>query len=127
MSQVKVLIVDDEADFASVLSERLRLRDYDAQAVFRAEDALATIKSGSHEVVLLDFNLPGMDGIEVLKKIKQTDPTIEVIMLTGGENLKNLEDVIQIGAFDCLVKPIDIGELILCMKNAKKKDKMRFM
>jgi len=127
LSQVKVLIVDDEADFASVLSERLRLRDYDAQAVFRAEDALATIKSGSHEVVLLDFNLPGMDGIEVLKKIKQTDPTIEVIMLTGGENLKNLEDVIQIGAFDCLVKPIDIGELILCMKNAKKKDKMRFM
>jgi DNA-binding NtrC family response regulator len=91
LSQVKVLIVDDEADFASALSERLRLRNCDSQAVFRAEDALSIINSGSYEVVLLDFDMPGINGIEVLKTIKQIDPTIEVIMLTGGGTVKTVE------------------------------------
>jgi two-component system, OmpR family, response regulator CpxR len=121
LSQVKVLIVDDEADFASALSERLRLRNCDSQAVFRAEDALAIIRSGSYEVVLLDFDMPGINGIEVLKTIKQTNPTIEVIMLTGGGNIKNVEEVIQIGAFDYFMKPIDIEELTISINNAKRK------
>jgi DNA-binding NtrC family response regulator len=121
LSQVKVLIVDDEAEFATALAERLRLRNYDSQAVFNTKDALSIIKNNSYEVVLLDFEMPGMDGIEVLKIMKQTDPTLEVIMLTGGGKIKNMQEVMQIGAFDYLMKPVDLGELIIQINNAKKR------
>ena len=121
MSQLKVLIVDDEVEFATALSERLRLRNYDSQAVFNTKDALSIIKNNSYEVVLLDFEMPGMDGIEVFKIIKQTDPTLDVIMLTGGGKLKNMEEVMQIGAFDYLMKPVDLGDLIIKINNARKR------
>lgn len=121
MSQLKVLIVDDEEDFASTLSERLRLRDYDARAVFHAKDALTIIKSSSYEVVLLDVDMPGMNSIDVLKAIKETVPTIQVIMLTGGGNIRNMEEALQIGACDYQMKPIEIEELIISINNAGKK------
>lgn len=121
MSQLKVLIVDDEVEFATALSERLRLRNYDSQAVFNIKDALLIIKNNSYEVVLLDLEMPGMDGIEVFKIIKQTDPTLDVIMLTGGGKLKNMEEVMQIGAFDYLMKPVDLGDLIIKINNARKR------
>jgi len=121
LSQLKVLIVDDEVEFATALSERLRLRNYDSQAVFNIKDALLIIKNNSYEVVLLDLEMPGMDGIEVFKIIKQTDPTLDVIMLTGGGKLKNMEEVMQIGAFDYLMKPVDLGDLIIKINNARKR------
>lgn len=121
MPPAKVLLLDDEVEFGSALAERLRLRDYDATAVSQAEDALTFIRSDPPDVVLLDLRMPGMDGIEVLKIIKQINPSIEVIMLTGHGDTQTVEQGMKSGAFQYVMKPIDIGELILRIDKAVKK------
>lgn len=120
MPKAKVLLVDDEVEFGSALAERLRLRDYDARAVSQPEDALTIIRSDPPDIVLLDFRMPGMDGIEVLKVIKQINPSIEVIMLTGHGDTYNVEETMKSGAFEYIMKPIDIGALIEKINAAKK-------
>lgn len=120
MSQTKVLVVDDEVEFASVLSERLLLRNYDAKAVYTAEDALAIIPQWSPDVVLLDLQMPGMNGMEALKIIKQIDATIEVIILTGRGDESSHEQGLTGGAFEYIMKPVDIGELLLRIDKAKR-------
>lgn len=114
----KVLIVDDEVEFASTLSERLTLRDYDAKAVYCAEDAIAVTRTDPPDVVLLDLKIPGMSGEELFKIIKKINPAVEIIILTGqipieGGTVK--------GAFDYIVKPVDIDKLIVKINNAGKK------
>jgi DNA-binding NtrC family response regulator len=115
-----VLVVDDEVEFASVLSERLRLRDYDAKAAYSARDALNIIRSESTDVVLLDLQMPEMSGLEALKIIKQMDPTIEVIMLTGRGDDRSMEEGMTGGAFEYIMKPVDIGELTIKIDKARK-------
>jgi DNA-binding NtrC family response regulator len=121
LPQAKVLLIDDEVEFGSALAERLRLRDYDARAFSQAKDALDIIQSDPPHVVLLDFRMPGMDGIEVLKIIKQMNPSIEVIMLTGHGDTRSIEEGMKSGAFEYIMKPVDIGELILKINQAKNK------
>jgi DNA-binding NtrC family response regulator len=122
MPKAKVLLVDDEVEFVSALAERLRLRGYDARAISRAEDALAIIRSDPPDVVLLDFKMPGMDGIEILKLIKEMHPSVEVIMVTGHGDTQSREEVMNSGAFEYIMKPIDIGELILKINKSKEKN-----
>lgn len=119
--KVKVLLVDDEVEFGSALAERLRLRDYDARAISRAEDALEIIQHDPPDVVLLDFKMPGMDGIEMLKLIKVMHPSVEVIMVTGHGDTQSREEVMSCGAFGYIMKPIDIGELVLKINKSRKK------
>jgi len=119
--QANVLLVDDETEFASALAERLRLRSYNARAVFYPEDAIAAVQSDPPDVVLLDFRMPGMDGIEVLKIIKKIDPAIEVIMLTGHGDVSSVEEAIRMGAYAYIMKPLNIGELIMKINSAMKK------
>jgi DNA-binding response OmpR family regulator len=120
LSQTKVLVVDDEVEFASVLSERLLLRNYDAKAVYTAEEALSLAKHWSPDVVLLDLQMPGMNGLEALKIIKQIDETIEVIILTGRGDEFSREQGLTGGAFEYIMKPVDIGELLIKIDKAKK-------
>jgi len=120
--KVNVLLVDDEIEFISALAERLRLRNYDARAVSRAEDVLSTIQHDPPDVVLLDFKMPGMDGIEILKLIKSMHPAVEVIMVTGHGDSKSREEVMNSGAADYIMKPIDIGELVLKINKSKMKN-----
>jgi DNA-binding NtrC family response regulator len=116
-----VLLVDDEVEFGFALVERLRLKHYDVKAVSQVEDALAAVRSDPPDVVLLDFMMPGMDGIEILKFIKQIDPSIEVIMLTGYADTRIMEEVMKNGASEYIMKPADLGEVIFKIDNAKKK------
>ncbi len=121
MFQTKVLLVDDEVEFVSALTERLQLRNYDAKAATNATDALTSIEKDPPDVVLLDLKIPGMDGIDILKKIKENDPTIQVIMLTGHGDIESVEEAIRNGAIECIMKPVDIGELLVKIEQAKKK------
>ncbi len=121
MSHTKVLLVDDEVEFGSALAERLRLRGFDARAVSEAEEALKIIQEAAPDIVLLDFRMPGMDGIEALKIIKENKPSVEVIMLTGHGDIKSVEEGMKSGAFDYIIKPVDIGELVLKINQAQKK------
>ena len=121
MPQTKVLLVDDEVEFAKALTERLQLRDYDATSVSRAEDAFAVIQNDSPDVILLDFRMPGIDGLEALKRIKKMKHSIEIIMLTGLEDSASIEEAKKNGAFECIVKPADIDEIIAKIEDAKAK------
>lgn len=113
MNKTKVMIVDDEMEFATTLNERLILRDFDSRAVCGAEKAIAVIVSGwIPDVVIMDLKMPVMDGIESLELIKQHEPSIEVIILTGhGSTASGIEGM-QKGLFDYLMKPVDIGDLV---------------
>ena len=117
----KVLIIDDEMEFASALAERLALRNYDVKAVYNAKDAITTVQSDPPDVVLLDLRMPGIGGVDVLKTIKKLDPTIEVILLTGQPKTEVTDEEIPTGLFDYIMKPVDIRELILKINNATEK------
>lgn len=113
MREVKVMIVDDELDFARTLAERLRLRGIRGETVGGAEEALARIQGGFRpDVVLLDLKMPGVDGLATLSLIKQADATIEAILLTGHGSTSAAIEGMRRGLFDYLMKPVDIGELV---------------
>ncbi|MBI4844346.1 MAG: response regulator [Nitrospirae bacterium] len=111
MKPVKVLIVDDEIEFATTLAERLRLRGYDAKAVYCAEDTFAIAKSDTPDILLLDLRMPGMSGLEILMTVREFAPNIKVILLTGHIDLEEKIEGIRISNFDYLMKPVDINEL----------------
>ena len=124
MSKVKVLVVDDEIEFATTLAERLNIRGFQTTACFCTEDAIALIHAKDiPDVVLLDLKMPRMDGMEALEEIKKYNPTIEVIMLTGhGGGIPLISAAKEKHCpFDCVMKPADINELTTKIKQAMAK------
>jgi two-component system response regulator CpxR len=115
----KVLLVDDEKDFVTTLSERLEMRDIEPAVVYSGEEALNLIQEEAPEVMVLDLRMPGIDGIEVLKKVKSEHPEVAVIILTGHGSEKDRELCMDLGAFAYLEKPVDIEELSDQMRRAK--------
>lgn len=120
MRNLKILLVDDEEEFVTTLAERLELRGFRAQAVTDGEGALHIIESDPPQVIILDVMMPGLGGLEVLKQIKTQHPQIHVILLTGHGSTKEGIEGMQLGAFDYLMKPINIEELIKKMQDAIK-------
>jgi DNA-binding NtrC family response regulator len=116
-----VLFVDDEADFLETLLKRMKKRQVNAFGVNSGEDALIYLKDHSVDIVVMDVRMPGMDGIETLRKIKKINPLLEVIMLTGHACLEIAREGMEVGAFDYLMKPINIDELLYKLQDAFKK------
>lgn len=121
MSQLKVLLVDDEQEFVSTLAERLELRGMHVEIAMDGEMALNIIENEPPQVVVLDVMMPGLSGMEVLGRIKTIDSKIQVILLTGHGATKDGIKGMQLGAFDYLIKPVDIDELIEKLNEAAKK------
>jgi DNA-binding NtrC family response regulator len=109
--EIDVLVVDDEEDFALALAERLALRGIRARRASDGKSALTSIKAHTPQVVLLDLMMPGQNGLEVLKAIKDFSDEIQVILLTGVGALKEGMQSMRLGAFDYLMKPVDIEVL----------------
>jgi len=118
---LRILLVDDEKDFVQTLSERLKLRQFSSEIVYNGEEALDFTDREDTEVMVLDLKMPGIDGIEVLRKIKQTKPEIEVIILTGHGSAEDKKTCMDLGAFAYLQKPADIDQLTDTMKQAYEK------
>jgi DNA-binding NtrC family response regulator len=118
MNTLKLLIVDDEKDFVATLIKRIQKRQIDATGVSSGPEALAFLDRESVDVVVLDLQMPGMDGLEALKQIKARFPLVEVIMLTGHCCVDMAIEGMQTGAFDYLVKPMDIDELLFKVQDA---------
>lgn len=119
--KMKVLIVDNERAFASTLAERMRLRNIEAESVYSGEDALDSISRFMPDVMILDIQMPNMSGLDVLSQVKAIDPTIEVILLTGHGSFEAGITGMELGAFDYIVKPVDLILLMEKIKEACKK------
>lgn len=117
----KVLLVDDERDFVQTLSERLIMRDMGSAVAYDGESALTMIKDEEPEVMILDLRMPGIDGIEVLRQVKASNPDIEVIVLTGHGTEKDKDLCMELGAFAFLQKPVDIQLLSQTLIKANEK------
>jgi DNA-binding NtrC family response regulator len=125
MDSFKVLIVDDEVDFVQVLVKRMRRRNVTASGVYSGEIALAYLAENDVDVVVLDVRMPEMGGIETLRAIKAHHPLVEVVLLTGHASLAVAREGMGLGAFDYLLKPINIDELLFKLQDAYEKKKIQ--
>ncbi len=117
-----IMLVDDEVSFVETMAKRLAKRDIKAIKTFSAEEGLEKLKTNPNlDVIVLDVKMPGMDGIEALKEIKEISPLTEVIMLTGHGTIESAIDGMKLGAYDFLKKPCDIEELVSKVAAATKK------
>ena len=118
MDTIKVLLVDDETEFSETLIKRMKKRNVDITGVRSGEEALQTLDQGPIDVVILDVRMPGMDGIETLRVLKKRHPLIEVIMLTGHASVEVAVQGMEFGAFDYLMKPMQIDDLLYKIQDA---------
>jgi DNA-binding NtrC family response regulator len=116
----KVLLVDDEREFIEILSQRLKTRGLKVKAVTSGKEALVIIEDQNIDVAVVDFAMPGINGIETLKQIKEKRPDIEVIMLTGQGTIQSGIEAMKHGAIDYLEKPVDLSILMEKIHFAKK-------
>ena len=113
-----VLLIDDDKDFLDVMTERMEARGLDVASSTSAEDALGMIKKGAYDCIILDLQMPGMDGIEALKAIKEIQPEAQIILLTGHATVEKGVEAIKLGATDFIEKPADLETLTRKIKNA---------
>ena len=117
----RYLLVDDEKEYIQTLSDRLQTRDLDSAIAYNGEEALSHIEKDEPDVMVLDLKMPGIDGMEVLRKVKKERPHVEVIILTGHGSEQDRNSAMELGAFAYLEKPVDIEVLTKAMKEAYNK------
>ena len=110
--KIKVLLVDDEKEFVDALAERLEIRDFEILKAFDGDEALGKIADTDVDVVILDVQMPGKDGLATLREIKKAKPMVEVIMLTGHATVPSAIEGLQTGAYDFLMKPTETKDLV---------------
>ena len=112
MPNIKVLLVDDEEKFVKTLAERMQIRDVGSDIALNGEQALKQVENQAPDVMVLDLKMPGMDGMEVLRRIRKAYPEVQVIMLTGHGTEKDEKEARKLGAFEYLQKPVEIDVLM---------------
>lgn len=118
---ISVLLVDDEEAFVQTLAKRLTLRRFNVYSASRAERVFAALEKHLIDVVVLDVKMPDLDGIEATQTIKTDHPLIEIILLTGHASLEASLEGMKKGAFDYLLKPVNIDELVYKIEDAHRK------
>ncbi|WP_027176822.1 response regulator [Desulfovibrio aminophilus] len=116
-----ILLVDDETEFLELMTKRLDRRNFQVTTASTGEAALEALARIPVDVVVLDVRMPGMGGIETLRRLKAMAPDIEVILLTGHANMEVAVEGMELGAFDYLLKPVAINDLIFKIQDAAKK------
>ena len=119
--KANVLLVDDEEQFLDALSQRLEARGLKVKAVTNGEDAVNQVEDHNFDAIIVDLAMPGIDGIETLKRIKEKRPDLEIIMLTGHATVKSGIEAMKLGADDFLEKPVDLNVLLEKIGEAKNK------
>ena len=113
MHEIRMLLVDDEDDFRITLAERLKLRKIDVTDAGSGKEAIELVRQKSFDVAVIDVKMPGIDGIETLKQIKQIQPAMEIVMLTGHASIESGIEAMKLGAYNYIMKPCDIDELLI--------------
>ncbi|SHO52291.1 response regulator [Desulfopila aestuarii] len=119
--KAKVLLVDDEVDFLETLAERLEARGLKVSTATSGEEAVAAADKEGYDLIVLDLSMPGIDGLETLKRIKTRQPEAEIIILTGQGSIRTGIEAMKLGAEDFLQKPVNISELLEKISEAKDK------
>jgi DNA-binding NtrC family response regulator len=117
----KVLLVDDEVDFLDTLSERMRTRGMEVSTSSSGSEALKKVEQESYDVIILDLMMPGVDGLEALRILKEKRPELQVILLTGHASVEKGIEAMKLGAMDFLEKPADLSQLTEKIKKAQAK------
>jgi len=118
---IRVLLVDDEVSFVDTLKRRLTLRKLDVLTAASADEAFGVLEREVLDVVVLDVKMPGTDGLTAIKTIKRHHPLVEVILLSGHANLEASVGGMALGAFDYLLKPVRIDELVYKIEDAHRR------
>ncbi len=117
----KVLLVDDEEEFINTLGQRLSARNLKVTTSTSGPDAIDKVDRQDFDVIVLDLAMPGMDGLEVLRRIKTDHPDAEIIMLTGHGSVESGIAAMKLGAEDFLEKPVELSELLNKIQEATRK------
>ncbi len=117
----RIMLVDDETEFLEVMTERLTSRGIDVATSTSAEKAIDRLGREAFDAVILDLQMPGMDGLEALKHMKEKRPELQVILLTGHATVEKGVEAIKLGAMDLIEKPADLESLKEKIKKAKEK------
>ena len=120
---IRVLIADDEVEFTETLGVRLKLRNFETTTVSSGLAALKAVEADPPDVLVLDLKMPDLNGLEVLAKVKEDFPAIEVIILTGHGSFEAGKEGMEQGAFDYIMKPVDLSQLIAKIEEAYLKGK----
>ncbi len=115
----RVLLVDDEESFVEVLAERLRSRGLEVTAVTSGRDAIAAAQDGTYDAVILDLAMPGLDGLETLRRLREAQPDLQVMILSGRATVKTAVEAIRLGAVDIFEKPMEVDTLLARIRNAR--------
>lgn len=115
--EIKILLVDDEKQFVDTLAERLAMRGFSARVAYDGPQALKAVEDPT-DVIVLDLRMPGMDGFEVLRSVKKSNPQVQVIILTGHGGDAEEQTAYRMGAYNFLKKPMDIDELLSSIRMA---------
>lgn len=115
--KIKILLVDDEKQFVDTLAERLAMRGFSARVAYDGPQALKAVEEPT-DVIVLDLRMPGMDGFEVLRSVKKSNPQVQVIILTGHGGDAEEQTAYRMGAYNFLKKPMDIDELLNSIRMA---------
>jgi len=118
MSRIRILVVDDEPDFLKLIQRRLGKRNVDVGVAASGQEALQILEKISVDVVILDVRMPGLSGLETLKEIRKRHQEIEVIMLTGHGSMQSGIEGISHGAYDYILKPFSIEDLLERIRDA---------
>ncbi len=117
----RILLVDDEKDFVEMLAMRLEESGEQVTPAHSGQECLEALEKDSFDVVILDIKMPGMSGIQTLRKIKNAFPLVEVILLTGHGTTETAVEGMKLGAFDYLLKPAEFEDLTAKLEGARKK------
>ena len=121
MEKFKVMLVDDEHEFVKTLAERLEMRELPPEKAYSGEEALQKVAQEEPDVMILDLKMPGIDGMEVLRRIRKAYPQVQVIMLTAHGTDKDEEEALRLGAYAYLQKPVPLDTLVKTMRQAYRK------
>jgi len=117
-NKIKLLFVDDEVKFLESISKRLELKNFDVTSATTGQEAIESAENGLFDVAVVDFQMPGMDGAQVLKTLKEKHRYLEIIMLTGHATIDSAVECTKLGAFKYLEKPYDFENLVEVIKQA---------
>ena len=118
MDPLRVLLVDDEEELVTALVERLTLRGFDARGVTSGTQALEDLADHPCDVVLLDVKMPELGGMELIERVKEQRPDLQVVLLTARGSAQDAEEGMKLGAFDYLTKPVKIDDLVRVLLTA---------